>query len=56
MDNKAAYLLGGTPARLLLSLIVVASHLGSLTGLYRNKFLFDADFAVSCFLCFLVLP
>lgn len=49
MDNKAAYLLGGTPARLLLSLIVVASHLGSLTGLYRNKFLFDADFAVSCF-------
>lgn len=49
MDNKAAYLLGGTPARLLLSLIVVTSHLGSLTGMYRNKYLFDADFAVSCF-------
>jgi peptidoglycan/LPS O-acetylase OafA/YrhL len=49
MENKKAYLLGGTAARLLLSLIVLANHLGSITGMYRNKFLFDADLAVSCF-------
>jgi peptidoglycan/LPS O-acetylase OafA/YrhL len=47
--TKGNYLQGGTAVRLFLSLIVVFSHFGSLTGLYRNKFLFDADFAVSCF-------
>ncbi len=48
-NPSTKYLSGGTPARLFLSLIVVFSHFGSLTGLYRNRNLLDADFAVECF-------